>query len=239
MNEVTLPTTWTKKTYTSFIKELANFTDKKFKDFTSRIVFTNYPILGIRTNILEALSKRISKTDYLTYLKISIPKSHEEILLRGMVISNIKDYDTFLTFFWDFLKYIDNWATCDQIIARFKIIRKNKDKFFPIIQELLNKDEEYYVRVGLIILMDYYLEENRLNEIYSYLDSIKHEGYYVHMAIAWLLSIAYIKFPAKTEEYFKNNKLKAETINKAIQKIRDSKRVSQKDKNYLLRYKID
>lgn len=57
------------------------------------------------------------------------------------------------------------------------------------------------------------------------------------MAQAWLISIMYIKFREKTLEYLKENSLDTWTHNKAIQKIRESTRVSKEDKEFLLTFK--
>jgi len=53
------------------------------------------------------------------------------------------------------------------------------------------------------------------------------------MAVAWLISICYIKYRNKTLEYIKKNMLDDFTHNKAISKIRDSYRVSSEDKIFL------
>ena len=57
--------------------------------------------------------------------------------------------------------------------------------------------------------------------------------YYVNMAIAWLLSIFYIKYPEKTIMILENKKLDIWIHNKTISKIRDSYRVTKDKKDYL------
>ncbi len=193
-------------------------------------------MLGIRIPILRTIAKEIKKTDYLTYLQISTPKTYEEIFLRGVIISYIKDYNIFLSYFKDYLKYIDNWCICDTYASKLNIIKKNKERFFNEIQ-LLSSNEEFTIRTGIVILMDYYLEPFYLKTIFSIFDNIKNDAYYIHMAIAWTISVMYIKYPKETLEYLKNNNLPASTQNKAIQKIRESKRVSSKEKDSLLIYK--
>ncbi len=47
----------------------------------------------------------------------------------------------------------------------------------------------------------------------------------------------FIKFRDKTLEYLKNNGLDSWTQNKAIQKIRESTRVSKEDKDFILTLK--
>ena len=57
------------------------------------------------------------------------------------------------------------------------------------------------------------------------------------MAVSWLISICYIKYPCVTVRYIMDNKLDDFTHNKAIQKIRESYRVSKEDKDYLNKLK--
>lgn len=231
------PDIWTEQTYKTFISQLSKFQDENYLLFNKKLIFTNHKMLGIRTPLLKDISKSLKKTDIISFLDVSKPTTYEEISIRGLVISYIKDYKTFLKYFNDYLKYIDNWATCDMAISSFKIIKKNKESFEEVIKSLLKSANEFEVRVGIIALMDYYIEKDKLKDLYSYLNNITHEAYYVHMGIAWMVSIMYIKYPIETEQYLKNNNLKDITHNKAIQKIRESTRVSQEQKDYLLRYK--
>ena len=53
------------------------------------------------------------------------------------------------------------------------------------------------------------------------------------MAIAWLISEAYIKQKEKTLKFIENNKLNNFTHNKAIQKIIESYRVSKEEKKFV------
>jgi 3-methyladenine DNA glycosylase AlkD len=78
--------------------------------------------------------------------------------------------------------------------------------------------------------MDFYIEYAYIDEVLDIYDNIKHDGYYVKMAIAWALSVCFVKFPDKTMAYFKNNTLDDFTYNKALQKIIESNRVSTENK---------
>ena len=52
------------------------------------------------------------------------------------------------------------------------------------------------------------------------------------MGISWLISISLIKYKDKTLKYLKKCKLNDFTYNKALQKARESLRVSKEDKDY-------
>ena len=66
--------------------------------------------------------------------------------------------------------------------------------------------------------------------IFKLSQSVEHTGYYVHMGNAWLISVCMAKFPEETIKFFKDNTLDDKTHNKAIQKSRESYRVSKEHK---------
>lgn len=219
------------------IKKLKENKDLKYKEFNSKIISTKYPMIGVKTPILKNIAKEISKKDYKTFLQNKNTDYYETVLIEGFVISNIKDIKEALIYFDKFIKKIDNWAICDMTVSSMKIVKKNKDIFKDKIKEYLNSKEEFTVRVGIILLLDYYLEEEYLDEVFSLIDNIKREEYYINMAIAWLISIALIKYKDKTLKYLKVCNLDDFTYNKALQKARESKRISKEDKKYYQKLK--
>lgn len=78
--------------------------------------------------------------------------------------------------------------------------------------------------------MNYYLEPQYIDEVLAVFNSIHHEGYYVKMALAWGISVAYVKEKEKTMLFLRDNSLDDWTYNKALQKIIESKRVSAAEK---------
>ena len=219
------------------IKKLKENKDLKYKEFNSKIISTKYPMIGVKTPILKNIAKEISKKDYKTFLQNKNTDYYETVLIEGFVISNIKDIKEALIYFDKFIKKIDNWAICDMTVSSMKIVKKNKDIFKDKIKEYLNSKEEFTVRVGIILLLDYYLEEEYLDEVFSLIDNIKREEYYINMAISWLISIALIKYKDKTLKYLKVCNLDDFTYNKALQKARESKRISKEDKKYYQKLK--
>ena len=81
--------------------------------------------------------------------------------------------------------------------------------------------------------LDYFLNDEYIGKVIKNVNKIKSNKYYVQMAIAWLLAESYIKQKEKTTEYLKNNELDNFTHNKAIQKIIDSYRVSEQEKEFV------
>ncbi|MEG1502582.1 MAG: hypothetical protein RR370_04260, partial [Synergistaceae bacterium] len=60
--------------------------------------------------------------------------------------------------------------------------------------------------------------------------SVKKDDYYVAMAVAWAISICFIKYPKETMIYLNDNNLDDNTYNKALQKICESHRVDNETK---------
>jgi 3-methyladenine DNA glycosylase AlkD len=232
-----LPTIWTKDTYKQYIEYLISIKEDKYKEFHSKLCFTKYEILGIRLPIIRKIVKQISKTNYIDFLKLSKSKYYEEVMIEGLVISNIKEEETFDKYFNKYITKIDNWGICDSFCNSLDIVTKNPSKYFNLCKELSLSNEEFISRVGLIIILNYYVKEEYLQDIFNILDSITSDKYYINMAQAWLICELYIYYPQVTENYLKKNKLNKFTHNKAISKIRESYRISKEKKEYLNTFK--
>lgn len=83
------------------------------------------------------------------------------------------------------------------------------------------------------MLLDFYIEEEYISRVLQLLDSVEREGYYVKMAVAWAISICYVKLPEPTMKYLERNSLDDFTYNKALQKITESYRVDQDTKKMI------
>ena len=215
-------------------KELFSLADEKYKEFHGGLCPGVNNIIGVRVPALRSLAKKIIKEDWRKYLKEAEDQYYEEVMLQGMVIGLAKmDIEERLTYLAGFIPKIDNWAVCDVTCAGLKSTAKNLKKVWEFLQKYLNSDKEFEVRFAVVIILDYYIQEEYIDIVFEKLDSVHHEAYYVKMAVAWAVSICYIKYPEKTYSYLESCKLDNFTFNKAIQKIRESYRVPKEDKENL------
>lgn len=220
--------------YNDFINELYSLQDLKYKEFNSKIVVSN-KVIGVRTPELKRIAKVIARGDYQTFFKENKHEYLEETLVHGLVLGYLKlDFDDLKSYIDDFLPHIDNWAICDMTVANLKVFKKNKTKdiCFNEIKSYINNNNPWINRFGYILLLDYFIEEKHIDQIFDLCENYK-DHYYVKMGIAWLISVCYVKFKGKTLTYLKNNKLDDWTYNKAIQKIIESNRVTLEDKKML------
>ncbi len=188
-------------------------------------------LIGVRTPVLKKMAKEISKNDYQSFIKNNKHEFYEENILHGLILGYIKvGEEELLKMVDDFIPYIDNWAVNDIVSANlksFKNIEINK------INKYIESSNPWEIRFGLTLLLNHYINKDNLKTIYKICDNIKSDFYYVKMAIAWLLSICYIKYPKETLNYLKQANIDVFTYNKTISKICDSYRVTKEDKNYL------
>lgn len=228
---------WTPTIYNNYLNYLKKQKDTDdFKKFSQRLITTKDQMLGIKIPKLRKLAKEISKTEFTSFLDHVTNTYYEEKLVEGFVIGNINNKNIFDQYFFNFIRKIDNWSTCDTVISSCKIMKRDHS-YYQEACKLIEKKDEFIVRVGLIIILDHYIDDVHIDDILNKIDKLKSNYYYVNMAIAWLISTCFVKYRDKTLEYLKHNNLNKFTYNKAIQKTIESLRVSLEDKNMLRQMK--
>lgn len=225
---------WTKATYNLFLNQLESYSDSKYKNFHSTLIKDSNKLIGVRTPVLKSIAKDISKTNYKKWLKYNKHTTYEETIIHGLILTYLNiDFKNFLEALDNFIPLIDNWAICDIVCANAKIFKKNLEEGLIYITNYLNNSNPWIKRVGLVLLLDYYINDKYIDKVLSIANNIKSNEYYVKMANAWLISICYIKYPIKTEAFLNNTKIDNWTYNKVISKICDSKRITINTKNKL------
>jgi 3-methyladenine DNA glycosylase AlkD len=216
--------------YDKIRARLYELADEKYRGFTASLTPGKENILGVRLPMLRKLAKEIVKGDWRAYLKTARDDSMEEVMLQGMVIGYCQaEPEEVLELTRRFVPKIDCWNVCDSFCTGLKITNKNKELVWDFIGDYLTSDLEYEIRFGVVMLL-YYLEPEYAPKAFAYFDRIMHEGYYVKMAVAWVLSMYYVQLPELTMSYLKNNRLDLFTYNKALQKICESLKVDQESK---------
>ncbi len=210
---------WNEACYENFLNELCRLGEKNYLAFNQRIIFTKYEMIGIRTDTLRKIAKRISKSDIKSFLKCRYHGYYEELFIRGVLLSYMRDYQEFCSYLDDFIGLIDNWAICDMCISSYKIVKKYREDFLLKIQEYLNSSDEFIIRVGIIFLMDYYLIDEYIDQVFHFIEGITCRAYYVDMGLAWLISVCFVKYQDKTIAFLDNNHLDPEIIRMTVQKI--------------------
>lgn len=219
-------------------KKIEELADEKYKEFHGGLCPEVNGIIGVRVPLLRNLAKEIAKDDWKTYLNNAVDNSYEEVMLQGMVIGlskmNLEELQYYLK---KFIPKIDNWAICDTTVAGLKLTKKYRKEMWEFVRTYLKSNKEFELRFAIVMLLDFYITEDYIDEVLNELNNVNHTGYYVKMAVAWAISICYIKYPKETMELLKNNNLDNFTYNKALQKITESYRIDEITKNEIRKMK--
>ena len=221
-------------------KKLFELADPKYKEFHGRLCPGTENIIGVRVPVLRKYAQELFKEkDWKQTIEEIDNEYYEEIMLQGMLIGQAKNEDikTILKYVEKYVPKIDNWAICDVFCAGLKITKKYKKEMRSFIQKYLKSDKEFEIRFAIVMILDYYIDEEYLKEDFKIFDDIKHEGYYVKMAVAWAISVCLVKYYEDTLEYLKTAKIDKWTYNKAIQKAIESYRISDSQKDFLRKLK--
>lgn len=171
---------------------------------------------------------------------------HEEKVLYSYVLNFVKeDYNYKIKKIDFFISLIDNWAICDSLGIGFNFVKKNKKDFFKILLTKIEKNKSlledsinsWELRFIFVALYEFFIDKEHINEIFKICDELLSDEYYVNMSKAWLLSICYVELEEETFNYLKNCKLDKWTVNKTVQKIRESLRISPEVKEKVLTLK--
>ena len=225
---------WTRADYGQFCVWLAKQSEEKYAAFHCKLVPGLDRMLGIRMPMLRRIGKEIAKGDWRSFLKQSKDDVYEQVLLQGIIISGIAlPFVEFAPLMDLYVDKIDNWALCDSFCAGMKQAKSSRTELFGYVKKYLGSKNPWHVRTGLVIMLDHYLDEEYLPRVLARCDKVKSEHYYVRMAQAWLVSIAYTKDKDRTMQYLRDCTLDDWTFNKVIQKARESYCVAAQEKEIL------
>ncbi len=219
--------------------ELFKMQDTAYRDFNSKLIPTvdKESMIGVRTPELRKYAKQLAKREDIEEFLHLLPHYYfDENQLHAFIVSEIKDFKSCVDKVNEFLPYVDNWATCDQLSP--KVFKKHHNELIAYIKEWLESDKVYTVRFGIGMLMEHFLDED-FDIIYTEkVSNIRSDEYYVNMMIAWYFATALAKRYERIIPFIENRKLDIWTHNKAIQKAVESYRISIDRKTYLKELKV-
>lgn len=217
-------------------EEIFSMADAPYREFQARLLPEVKNYAGVRLPALRKLAKKIAEEDGAGYLEAALGREpekelFEEIMLQGMIIGYMKeDISDIFSYTERFLPKIDNWSVCDSFCSGYKHVEGHKEQVWEWLNRFLSSDREFTVRFALVMMLDYYVEEDYLDRLFSVFDNVGHEGYYVKMGTAWAVSICYVRYPERTTGYLRTSRLDDFTYNKALQKITESRCITAQQK---------
>lgn len=221
------------------IEELLEQQDKEYRDFQRKLIPTvpTDRIIGVRTPVLRKMAKEMARQEDTKDFLDTLPHHYfEENQLHALILSEEKNFEHCIAGTEPFLPYMDNWATCDQMVP--KVFKKHTDELLFYIQKWIASDHTYTIRFAIGMLMRFYLDEKFESEYLKMVAAVKSGEYYVRMMVAWYFATALAKQYDAAVMFLEEKRLEPWTHNKTIQKSVESYRIDDEKKAYLRSLKV-
>lgn len=215
--------------------------DEKYGDFIAKLVPTlpREKFIGIRSSEYKKILKELENVpqEEIQAFLTSLPhKYHEENALHVCLINACKDFNQAISMLQTFLPYADNWAITDSLGSR--TMEKNSQLLVPYIKDWIKSPEPYTQRIAMLLTKKYFLSAHFNLELLEMAAQIRSEEYYVNMMTAWLFADALVYQWDTAVTFIQQHRLDKWTNNKAIQKARESFRITLEQKEYLKSFKM-
>ena len=218
-------------TYEKYREKLREYADPKNEVFLKSLIPGVEDALGVRSPDMRKLAKELYKDNWREYFELNQDSCFEETALQGSVIGLMKeDIELVLNEVRRYIPKARNWALCDSLCSGLKITKTHKERMWEFLMDYVNSDKAYEIRFAVVMMLAYYIDDEHIKQVLVLLEKIKHEDYYVKMAVAWAVSMCYVNYPALTLEFLKECKLDDFTYNKSLSKICESLKPSAEEK---------
>lgn len=210
--------------------------DLQYKAFQLKLTpgINSDSVIGVRMPALRALAREFATHPCIGEFLATLPhRYYEEILLHGMLIGTLRDYDQTLREVDRLLPYIDNWATCDTLKLKAFKSPLHHEQLLTDIRRWLASPAPFTVRFGLSMLMTHFLDAEFRPEFLGWAAAVTLDHYYVRMMVAWYFATALAKQWDSALLYLQEPRLARWTHNKTLQKAIESYRISPEQKEYL------
>jgi len=216
--------------YIEYRQRLAALAEPTYRDFSASLIPNADNILGVRIPAVRKLAMQLAKDDWQTYFNENEDVYFEETLLEALTIGFLQEIDLVLAETKRFIPKITNWAICDSFCGGLKITKAHREQVWNFLMDYIASDKPYYIRFAVVMMLGYFIDEAHTIKMLQLLDGVRHEDYYVKMAVAWAISMCYVNQPEKTLAYLRDNSLDDFTYNKSLQKICESLKPSVEEK---------
>lgn len=211
--------------------QLEALVDPEYQAFNAALIPGVDNVLGVRMPALRRLAKDIARGDWRSYLGCARHDSHEETLLQGLVIAYAKvETEALLPLIRAHVEKLSNWSDCDVFCGGLKVAKAEPDRLWAFVEPYYDRTEPYPLRFAIVMSLSYFLGDAHIDRVLSRLGAVRHEDYYVRMAVAWAVSMAYVAQRERTLAFLEDSPLDDWTHNKALQKVIESRQVDDAER---------
>jgi hypothetical protein len=218
---------WTKKDVSLFEKILYNHMSCEADIYREqKIANTKKHCYAIPNKMIQEVVNSIMLGNYQAFLDNSTNNTHPMTIVRGKIISKIKDLKVFKKYLDIYTLDIDSWAHCD--FFNLNSNELNKSALSEIVIDYIKSDLVFRRRIAIILLLKHFITtDNEIDFTFRCVYFLNNETeFYVNIAISWLLCEIYIKHSNLLLDYLPYLNLNSFVKKKFFAKCRDSLRVS-------------
>lgn len=216
--------------YSAFLDGLNAVKEKNpdYKEFQKKILVTQKEIIGVRTPVLRKIIKK-HKGEYYDFK--AFPSDVYEVEIVKIGLAAYLNYGELICELDDIISPMDSWALTDSFSSG--AVKDNRGDFKRYIEKYISDERVFFRRFALVILLKYYVDKENIPYALKCVERCEISPYYASMAAAWLVAEIVIKDYSVGVEFLKKKSLDRLTHNRAIQKCRDSFRLTDKQKEEL------
>ncbi len=217
---------------TEILVKLQQEAEEKYQKFSAKLLPPNIKLFGVRIPKLRQLAKQLQKEGRAEeYLRVPVSEFEyqEELMLYSLLVAQNKDAQK-IERIKNFVPYINSWAVCDIFCSSLKDAKKQQKIYWDCFKVYTQSSKEYEIRFFYVLALSYFINDEYLDKIFSLIQKQKYKGFYDKMAVAWLLSMMFVKYPKATENFLLNTPLDEFVFRKSISKVCDSYQISKEAK---------
>lgn len=203
--------------------------DLEYQKFSEKLTI-GAKIIGVRMPILRQIANEVAKKDKISFLDSYKCKFQEEFLIYAIVLGKLQEKEK-IKYAKKFIPKINNWAVCDLFCGELRA--RNLTAWKKMITPFKDKEQEFQARAYFVFGLKYLVKDQFVDEFLENCALNTNEARYVQMAVAWALCELFVNYRDKTLALFQSDRLDKFTKNTAIDKMRDSLRITDEDKQIL------
>lgn len=223
------------------LSELESLGENKCREFSQKLS-PGVSFIGVKNPVLRKLAQQYLKHEEHEKLLQPLPlcAAFEERFCQAVFIAQIPmTVKRRLSLVEEFLPYINGWAICDSLCSLLKECRSHMDEYYSFIKPLfLHHKKPFDMRFACVMALDYFANDEYLDEVFELIEKVDTTEYYVHMGVAWAVATFYCKCTKeKVTTRLISLRTDKKTYNKALQKIRESYLPTDAEKEFILTLK--
>lgn len=204
--------------------------DEDYRSFQHKLLPGVENYLGVRLPVLKKKAAQLAKGNWQQELDCD-DQTFEEQMLRAMTIGRLQlPPQQLMVMVEEFVPCIDNWAVCDSFCAALRGKMQYKSEFLHTIKRFVLSKRPFEVRFAAVMLLMYYNQPQDLPTSFALYARMQTTDYYAWMSIAWGYSVFAATDFAATLQAMEQAELPGNVWNKALQKMRESRRISPQQK---------